>query len=1110
MNTKSTIRHYFARVAILLLLHTVTQGAWADDFITDVMVIGGTKAETNALKTQYQSQGWKVNNQDLNEGAGGDYIYLLYKTASDTDPNAIFITGISCFNTPMSAAMFSDGRTYYAAPYDGGSDFMANHGNLNSNTEGLPFYLCYSKADTAEEIHGVRSITFNNDPEGATPELDLNHGCEGAPKIYMHADITKGWTFWQGNDKECMITDYDVIKPRISAITLPVFFDDLKVIAINMSFSEFVNLEKMTFTVSTAIDRMPSVQGCKKFKQVIGPANIANGACLPVCIKTIPDYAFAGTALKILYLPGVTSVGEGAFEGCDSLELINFIEHPAIGNRAFANNSSNANVYYDGPISNWKPTTYEYSPNLCIIEKDIWYCGWCGGKKESDHNRLFWKLEKTDIINNTLYGHLTIDCDEVEIIYPEYLTIQSHTWRRIDQTLMRIKILTLKHVFALGKDEFKDHYRLETVNLDSDLTSIGAGAFSGCTKLTDIYFDGNETQWDAVTKGNDWKPSSTKEHWHCAVTFNANGHGTAPASQSIQWSNEDKSTEPTALTASGYVFTGWYTDAQCTTPWDFNKVVPGDMTLYAGWAEKQLALNDSSANDLTSYNGQKYTVTLKGRTLYLDGAWNTLCLPFSLNSLTGTPLEGFTVKELDTATEYNGHKSGYDKGTLYLNFKDATGITAGKPYIVRYISDLVISSEADWNTFAQNVSNGTSYEGKVVRLDADINVSTMAGKDGFPFKGTLDGNGHTINISLNGGGQGLALFYTIDGATIQNVKVTGTVTSSYHRPATFAAFVNGSSTIRNCWSSVDIVSTHYNSWIDGGAFVSRVAGGVTLTMIDCAFTGSVTYDANTYSGGSMVGFTQRGATANLTNCIYFPTALALTAVAYNPHIFVSGDERGNLTNCYYNAVAKASILENEGFDGSNMNTASLATALGTNWEVSDNNAIPKWIFKTPVFKSVTINNADPKVVTSEDGKVSFTGNYNPVTASTPNLLYLGADNNLCHPSDNVTLGSCRAYFQLAGGLLNPDLGDVNGDGQISVTDVMAMVSYVLGTVNDGFIVENADINGDGQISVTDVMALVKIILQGSQTISDIIVNGTDGITYGGGGNGPARAGENNL
>ena len=59
------------------------------------------------------------------------------------------------------------------------------------------------------------------------------------------------------------------------------------------------------------------------------------------------------------------------------------------------------------------------------------------------------------------------------------------------------------------------------------------------------------------------------------------------------------------------------------------------------------------------------------------------------------------------------------------------------------------------------------------------------------FKGMFDGNGHTINVNLNGGGEALALFHVIDGATIQNVKVTGTITSSNHRPATFAAFVEG-------------------------------------------------------------------------------------------------------------------------------------------------------------------------------------------------------------------------------------------------------------------------------------------------------------------------------
>ena len=47
--------------------------------ITDVMVVGGAdKSVTNS----YASQGWKVIPQDLNAGAKGDYIYLLYKSAS--------------------------------------------------------------------------------------------------------------------------------------------------------------------------------------------------------------------------------------------------------------------------------------------------------------------------------------------------------------------------------------------------------------------------------------------------------------------------------------------------------------------------------------------------------------------------------------------------------------------------------------------------------------------------------------------------------------------------------------------------------------------------------------------------------------------------------------------------------------------------------------------------------------------------------------------------------------------------------------------------------------------------------------------------------------------
>ena len=87
---------------------------------------------------------------------------------------------------------------------------------------------------------------------------------------------------------------------------------------------------------------------------------------------------------------------------------------------------------------------------------------------------------------------------------------------------------------------------------------------------------------------------------------------------------------------------------------------------------------------IESHLGKTCDVTLKGRTFHTDGYWNTLCLPFDVKDLTGTPLEGFTVKRLDTESEH-----GFNNGKLYLNFKDASGeesspvIEAGQPYIVK-------------------------------------------------------------------------------------------------------------------------------------------------------------------------------------------------------------------------------------------------------------------------------------------------------------------------------------------------------------------------------------------------------------------------------------------
>lgn len=56
------------------------------------------------------------------------------------------------------------------------------------------------------------------------------------------------------------------------------------------------------------------------------------------------------------------------------------------------------------------------------------------------------------------------------------------------------------------------------------------------------------------------------------------------------------------------------------------------------------------------------------------------------------------------------------------------------------------------------------------------------------------------------------------------------------------------------------------------------------------------------------------------------------------------------------------------------------------------------------------------------------------------------------------------------------LGDVNGDGEVTVTDIVLTIQYILDMNPDPFIVDAADVNGDGDITVTDVVLIARMVL----------------------------------
>ncbi|MCR4921085.1 MAG: carbohydrate-binding domain-containing protein [Bacteroidaceae bacterium] len=187
------------RAAMLLALLLTSVTAMSTTFIKDVKLIGGTKAETAALRTTLEADGWTFINYDLNKGCGetSDFVYLLYKAEENTDGvNWGYITDFYISNEGDEAddSHTVDGRTYYLTPYDGGDHFKEKKGDLNSNTGhgSANIHLYYTKA-LFPDCRAVTSITFNDTQEGAvgvnggTTGYDLNKGCGSeSAYIYMH------------------------------------------------------------------------------------------------------------------------------------------------------------------------------------------------------------------------------------------------------------------------------------------------------------------------------------------------------------------------------------------------------------------------------------------------------------------------------------------------------------------------------------------------------------------------------------------------------------------------------------------------------------------------------------------------------------------------------------------------------------------------------------------------------------------------------------------------------------------------------------------------------------------------------------------------------------
>ena len=127
-----------------------------------------------------------------------------------------------------------------------------------------------------------------------------------------------------------------------------------------------------------------------------------------------------------------------------------------------------------------------------------------------------------------------------------------------------------------------------------------------------------------------------------------------------------------------------------------------------------LASNADNASVIEQYDNELVDVTLADRTLYKDGKWNTICLPFNVN-LSGSILDGDNV---DVRTLYSSDFD-HSTGMLTLDFTnkdDVTTLEAGTPYIIKWSK----TNESDPDL--TNLVNPT-FKGVKIKEDAS-NVET--------------------------------------------------------------------------------------------------------------------------------------------------------------------------------------------------------------------------------------------------------------------------------------------------------------------------------------------------------------------------------------------------
>lgn len=352
---------------------------------------------------------------------------------------------------------------------------------------------------------------------------------------------------------------------------------------------------------------------------------------IPDSVTSIPDSAFGFCSqLTNISIPNsVTYIGFSAFNSCTSLKSITLPSSlSTIQSEAFYNCGNLKTIRIPVSVTSIGNYAFDVCPSLMTVtypgSKTQWDDDITKGSNNDvlENHLICNKLEATFTADGTTFAQpQTIDRGG-KFTEPAAPSKENHTfagWYNGDEkfdfdadTTNAPNVLNLVAKWDINQYTVKfvsDHGSFADQTIEHG-KPIDTGKLIIPT-VEGFTFDGWYADENRTIEFDFTKPIKSNTTVYAKWTANdyevsfITEHSDAPASQNVKYNGTAK--DPGKLSAEGYTFIGWYTDATYSTKFDFNTPITGDTKVYAKWEKNAPVLPDT------------YALNVSGAFVYVDG-----------------------------------------------------------------------------------------------------------------------------------------------------------------------------------------------------------------------------------------------------------------------------------------------------------------------------------------------------------------------------------------------------------------------------------------------------------------------------------------------------------